>query len=417
MKITVHPSHLNGSAKAPPSKSLTQRAIAAGLLAHGTTVVRNPSYCSDAVAAISMAEALGATITKNHDSITVEAGLRPASATVTLHCGESGLAMRMFSPIAALSGSQTTFTGGGSLAVRPVNMIADALSQLGVMVETTGGLIPFTLKGELSGGRAVIDGSAGSQLLTGLLMALPLLKRDSEIVVHNLKSKPYINLTLKLLSDFGITVENHDFIRFTIKGNQAYKAHEYLVEGDWSGAAFLLAAGAISGDICVNNLKSDSLQADRAMLDVLKMAGAVLKTDGNSIRISKTDLRAFAFNATDSPDLFPPLAVLAAYSSGTSRIGGVGRLEHKESNRSKTIIEVLNSINIRAHAEKDDLVIKGGEVRGAEVSSYNDHRIAMMAAVAALGSRGEVIINGSEAVSNSFPDFFDTLRGCGAMIS
>lgn len=415
MKVIVQPSRPVGTVNAPPSKSLTQRAIAAGLLARGTTVIHNPSYCSDALAAIGMAEALGASVTRNRDAVIVKSGVRPGTA-VTLHCGESGLAMRMFAPIAALLSRETTFTGEGSLTGRPVTMINDALVQLGVRVDTTGGHLPFTLKGELSPGTVTIDGASGSQLLTGLLMTLPLLPAGSIVNVNNLKSKPYIDLTLKLLSEFGIAVENHDFVRFIIKGNQAYNAHKYMVEGDWSGAAFLLVAGAISGDICIDNLNRDSLQADKAVMDVLRMAGAGLKTDVNRISVSKADLFPFTFDATDSPDLFPPLAAMAAYCKGTSRIAGVSRLVHKESNRAEAIIDVLGALNIHAHVEGDDLVVNGGEVRGAAVGSHNDHRIAMMATVMALGGRGEVTITGAEAVNKSFPGFFDTLRSCGAMI-
>ncbi len=416
MKIIVQPSRPVGTVKAPPSKSLTQRAIAAGLLSRGTTVIHNSSYCSDALAATGMAEALGASVTRDRDAVIVKAGVRPGSA-VTLRCGESGLAMRMFAPIAAFLSRETTFTGEGSLTVRPVTMIKDALEQMGVRVDATGGHLPFTLKGELSPGTVTIDGTSGSQLLTGLLMTLPLLHAESVVNVSNLKSKPYIALTLKLLSEFGITVENNDFGRFEIKGNQAYNAHEYVVEGDWSGASFLLVAGAVSGDICIDNLNRDSLQADRAVMDVLKMAGAGLTTEGNKIKVSKRDLLPFAFDATDSPDLFPPLAALAAYCNGTSRIAGVGRLVHKESNRAEAIIDVLGALNIPAHVGGDELLIEGGEVRGAAVGSYNDHRIAMMAAVMALGGRGGVTITGAEAVNKSFPGFFDTLRSCGAMIS
>jgi 3-phosphoshikimate 1-carboxyvinyltransferase len=363
-----------------------------------------------------MAEALGASVTRDRDAVIVKAGVRSGSA-VTLRCGESGLAMRMFAPIAAFLSRETTFTGEGSLTGRPVTMIKDALEQMGVRVDATGGHLPFTLKGELSPGTVTIDGTSGSQLLTGLLMTLPLLHAESVVNVSNLKSKPYIALTLKLLSEFGITVENNDFGRFEIKGNQAYNAHEYVVEGDWSGASFLLVAGAVSGDICIDNLNRDSLQADRAVMDVLKMAGAGLTTEGNKIKVSKRDLLPFAFDATDSPDLFPPLAALAAYCNGTSRIAGVGRLVHKESNRAEAIIDVLGALNIPAHVGGDELLIEGGEVRGAAVGSYNDHRIAMMAAVMALGGRGGVTITGAEAVNKSFPGFFDTLRSCGAMIS
>jgi 3-phosphoshikimate 1-carboxyvinyltransferase len=415
MKVIVQPSRLVGTAKVPPSKSLTQRAIAAGLLSQGTTVILNPSFCNDALAAIRIAESLGASVTRNRDTVILKSGVRPGSA-VTLHCGESGLAMRMFAPIAALLSREATFTGEGSLTKRPVTMIKDALEQMGVTVDDTGGHLPFTLKGELSPGKVTIDGTSGSQLLTGLLMTLPMLHTGSVVNVNNLKSRPYIDMTLKLLSEFGIIVENNDYVRFTVKGNQAYNAHEYMVEGDWSGAAFLLVAGAVSGEIFVDNLNLDSLQADRAVMNVLRMAGAGLKTEANKIKLSKTDLLPFTFDATDSPDLFPPLAALAAYCNGTSRIAGVGRLEHKESNRAEAIIDVLGTLNIPARVEGDELLVEGGEVWGGAVDSHNDHRIAMMAAVMALGGRGAVTINGAESVNKSFPGFFDTLRSCGAMI-
>lgn len=415
MKITVRPSSISGEVTAPASKSLTQRAIAAGLLASGTTVVRNPSFCNDSLAVIKMAEALGAIVSTDEDMITIKAGLRPASP-VTLHCGESGLAMRMFAPIATALGSQTIITGEGSLTRRPVGMIGEALSQFGVTVTTNNGFLPMTISGKINGGSATIDGSTGSQLLTGLLMALPLLKSDSELTVHHLKSKPYISLTQQLLYDFGIKVENHEFKRFNIPGNQLYRAHEYTVEGDWSSAAFLLVAGAVAGEVTVSNLKCDSAQADRMVLDALIKAGVKLTKQDNQVKTARSDLKAFTFDATDSPDLFPPLAALSSYCRGISRIKGVSRLAHKESDRAKSIIQVLNELQINAYVEGDSMFIEGGDVRGTGVSSHNDHRIVMMEAVMALGCRGEVGITGAEAVSKSYPEFFEALKGLGAVI-
>jgi 3-phosphoshikimate 1-carboxyvinyltransferase len=414
MDIRVHPSHITGTVAAPPSKSLTQRAVAAGLLARGTTVIRYPSFCNDSLAAIRMAETLGARISTADDIITVQTGLRPVYP-VNLHCGESGLALRMFAPIATLINPLVTITGEGSLAGRPVNMITDALSQLGVTVVSNGGFLPLKLMGRIRGRNAVIDGSSGSQLLTGLLMAMPVLDSDTEITVKNLKSKPYISLTLQLLSDFGISVENHDFKRFFIRGNQSYRAHEYTVEGDWSGAAFLLVAGAIAGNVTVSNLNINSMQADRAIMQALDDAGCRLTENATGLNIAKSELRAFTFDATDCPDLFPPLAALSSYCMGVSRIKGVGRLAHKESNRARAIAEVLGALNISARVEGDEMFIEGGGVRGAVVSSHNDHRIAMMAAVMALTATGEVTITGGESVAKSFPDFYEVMTRLGAL--
>lgn len=415
MEIIVHPSRLKGIVEAPPSKSLTQRAIVAGLLANGTTLIRNPSFCNDSLAAISMAEALGARVSKESDSIIIEQG-RVSDSPVELHCGESGLALRMFSPVAALLSDHVSLTGEGSLVKRPVAMITEALSQLRVTVSTNKGLLPVTLRGRLRGGRAVIDGSTGSQLLTGLLMALPLAGSDSEIEVSNLKSRPYISLTLELLSDFGVFVENRGFSHFIVPGNQSYQAREYNVEGDWSGASFLLVAGAVAGTVTVSNLRTDSKQADMSIMQALRDAGCRLTVNGDRVMAERSELRAFTFDATDCPDLFPPLAALAARCSGTSRIRGVSRLVHKESDRAGAIAEVLSAMNIRSRIEGDEMLIDGGEVRGAVVSSHNDHRIAMMATVMALTAIGEVRIAGAGAVAKSFPDFYEAMTRLGTQV-
>lgn len=416
MNITVNPSQLAGAVVAPSSKSLTQRAIAAGLLTGGTTVIGHPSYCNDSLAAIGIARALGAKITEAGDFITLSAGKRP-SGNVTINCGESGLALRMFAPVAALISDDVTLTGEGSLLRRPVTMISEALSQLGVRVETAGGLLPIKLKGRLRAGRAHIDGSTGSQLLTGLLMALPLAEGETQLEVTGLTSKPYIDLTIGLLADFGITVFNDSFRMFTVPGGQAYRAREYSVEGDWSGAAFLLVAGATSGRVTVDGLNPHSLQADRAILQALDEAGAGLVTGPCGITATRSVLRAFTIDATDSPDLFPPLAALAARCDGASTIRGVGRLRHKESDRAEAIADVLGAMGINIGFSGDEMVITGGQARGAVVSSHNDHRIAMMAAVMAASAAGPVTITGAEAVSKSYPGFYDDLARIGAVIS
>ncbi len=416
MNITVSPSRLGGTLEAPPSKSLTQRAIAAGLLSSGTTVIRHPSFCNDSVAAMGIARALGANVTEEIDRIIISPGEIPAGP-VSINCGESGLALRMFAPVAALMSGSVSVTGEGSLMRRPVSMISEALAQLGVRVETAGGLLPVKLSGRLRAGRALVDGSTGSQLLTGLLMALPLANGESRLDVANLTSKPYIGLTLRLLTDFGITVMNDNFRTFTIPGNQVYRAREYSVEGDWSGAAFLLVAGATGGGVTVRNLGAGSMQADRAVMRALENAGAKIEVADESIKVSGAELRAFSFDATDSPDLFPPLAALAAGCDGASTISGVGRLRHKESDRAEAIADVLGAMGIGVRISGDMMVITGGQAKGAVISSHNDHRIAMMAAVMAASATGPVTITGAEAVAKSYPGFYDDLTRLGARVS
>ncbi|HNX66949.1 MAG TPA: 3-phosphoshikimate 1-carboxyvinyltransferase [Bacteroidales bacterium] len=413
---TLHPSEIRGEIIAPSSKSETQRAIAAALLAHGETIIKNPSYCNDSLAAIEMAKVLGASVEQVDNSIVIK-GRNQTSENVVLNCGESGLAMRMFSPIASLICDHCTITGQGSLLKRPVNMVTDALSKLGVTAESSDGFLPVTLNGVLKGGKIEIEGSKSSQLLTGLLMSLPLVEDDSEVQVINLKSKPYIDLTIQVLNTFGINVENEEFKRFIIPGRQKYHACEYSVEGDWSGAAFILVAGAIAGYVTVKNLNPETKQADIAILSALKLAGANISVNGNEVTANKSELRPFNFDATESPDLFPPLAALAVYCNGTSSIRGVSRLEYKESDRAITIMNVLGRMGIKTYIQDDDLIVEGGKVMESIVSSHNDHRIAMMAAVTALGASGNVTITEAKSVEKSYPGFFDDLRKLNITIS
>ena len=414
MERILQPSAINGSIKAPASKSMTQRAIAAALLADGQSIIHNPSYCDDSLAAMSIAVGLGARVEPqvNQLKITGSAILKETK----LNCGESGLAIRMFSPIVALYPSEITMVGANSLKKRPMIMIEEALNQLGVKCKSSDGFLPITIQGPITGGHCEIDGSISSQLLTGLLMALPLASKDSEIKVKNLKSKPYIDMTLQLLNSFGISVENSDYTLFRIPGNQKYVPHNYTVEGDWSGGAFLLVAGAISGQLTVKGLRSDSRQSDISVLKALKMAGVQMIIGEDQVEISKSELKPFEFDATESPDLFPPLVALASYCSGISTIKGVSRLIFKESNRAKTLMEEFGKMNVKIEVTDDIMSITGGRPDAAWVESHDDHRIAMATAVASLGATGRVSIRDSQCVAKSYPGFFDDLRHLGVLV-
>lgn len=413
MQIKVFPSGITGTIHAPPSKSMTQRSIAAALLCGGTTFIHQPSFCDDSLAALQMAQNLGAEVVSAKGEISIRGGFDIKNPN--LLCGESGLAMRMFAPIVALQDKEMIFTGKGSLNARPVSMIGEALIQLGAGFASNKGFLPFTVHGPMKGGYADIDGSVSSQLLTGLLMALPCTASDSEIRVRDLKSTPYISMTLQLLNDFGIAIENRTFESFLIKGNQKYQACEYHVEGDWSGAAFLLVAGAIAGKIRVEGLKAESLQADRAIIDALQLAGASFSVSGNSVITEHSPLNAFQFDATDCPDLFPPLAALAANCRGKSRIKGAKRLMHKESNRAYTIHQELSNLGIQVEISGDDMLITGGLIQGGDCDSHNDHRIAMMLAVLALNASGPVKIENVDCINKSFPAFFDNMKVLGVI--
>lgn len=414
MERSVEPSFITGEIKAPPSKSMTQRAIAAALLADGESLIVNPSYCDDSLAAMSIAVSLGSRVEPLPGSMRITGSMELKETK--LNCGESGLAIRLFSPVASLFDAEITVTGSGSLKKRPMTMVEDALRQFGVECTTTGGLLPLTIRGPLKGGGCDIDGSISSQLLTGLLMSLPVAENDSVIRVRNLKSKPYIGMTLEVLKDFGIEVSNENYEIFRIPGRQKYLPRTWEVECDWSGGAFLLVAGAINGNIKVTGLSLRSSQSDKAIVDALRLAGAEIRISGGDIEISRSAMKAFEFDATDSPDLFPPLAALAAHCEGVSRIKGTSRLVHKESDRAMALCEEFEKMGIKINVSGDFMAVEGGKVRGAHVSSHEDHRIAMASAVAALRAEGTIYIKDSHAVGKSYPAFYDDLIRAGAVV-
>jgi 3-phosphoshikimate 1-carboxyvinyltransferase len=404
----IKPGSVDGICRAPSSKSELQRAIAAAFLARGRSEISFFSLCDDSRAALNIVEALGASVQSSDDMLIVEAGIRkPASS---LDCGESGLCLRMFAPIAALFEEEITLTGRGSLFKRPIDMIESGLRNAGVRCQGHGGFPPLIVQGPLSGGKIILDGSQSSQHVTGFLMALPLAEGDSEIIVDNVRSKPYIELTLAVMSAFGVSAIA-DFGRghFSIRGSQHYLSKSYSVEGDWSGAAFLLVAGAVAGSVTVTDLNPASLQADRNILRVLKECGAAVSFYPQGITVSRSSLSAFDFNAEDAPDLFPPLAVLACYCRGKSRIRGAGRLRYKESARANALVDVLGRMGASIRLDGDTLEINGSDLKGGKVESHNDHRIAMAAAIAALGSQRRVELDHPECVSKSYPHFFEDL--------
>ena len=415
MDLTVYPSQISGVVTANPSKSHMQRAIVAGLLASGRTVISNPSFCEDSKAAMNVAVDLGAKVEVEKNKVVISGGFDPVGNT--LNCGESGLGLRMFSAVAALSGKEITLVGQGTLKSRSVAMIEKPLTDLGARVTSKQGKLPVTVRGPLTGGKTIVDGSLSSQFLTGLLMALPLAEKDSELSVNDLKSRFYIDLTIKVLEDFGIDVINNNYEHFFIQGGQSYKSREYQIEGDWSGAAFLLVAGAVGGEVEIENLAVDSSQADRQILDVLEQFGARIIRGKNTIQVTKAEMKPFNFDATDSPDLFPPLVVLASYAKGKSRIKGVSRLAGKESNRAEALVEEFFKVGIKIETDGDDMIIHGGGVTGGTINSRNDHRIAMAAAVAVVGAGGNINIQGYECISKSYPDFFTDYQKTGGKIN
>ncbi len=411
---SIKPMEINGRINAPPSKSMMGRAVASAVLVEGIIAIVRPSFGDDGLAAMGMAETLGADLNKSTKQVMVSSAgiLRTMPEGNVLQCEESGLCIRMFTPILALRKNEMVLDASGSLRKRPMRML-ESISQIGAVILTDAGFPPIRIHGPLKGGMIRIDGSESSQFLTGLLMALPLCREDSVIEVSNLKSKPYIEMTIKLLKDFGIAIVNEDFQTFRLPGGQKYSPGlAYAVEGDWAGASFQLVAGAVAGKVTVDNLRMDSLQADKAIIDALRSAGAKIAVSsfGSSVSAEKKELNAFEFDATDCPDIFPPLVALAANCKGTTVLHGANRLKGKESDRASALAQEFAKLGINVKVEGDVMKIEGGKIKGGETDSHNDHRIAMAAAIAALNANEEVKIKNSECVSKSYPAFFDDLE-------
>ena len=366
----------------------------------------------------------------------------------------------MMIPLMAQLGSKpVTFTGEKTLLGRPLTGAKEIMDAFGASIvsvcpdgcpETPSDIpetssdnpvrVPLTVAGPLKAGRAEISGKHGSQLISGLLMALPFAERNSSLIVHEPKSIPYMFITLEVLKKFGIRIGNDmlggpDFLAsdgdwslctemvFKVKGGQRYKAADIDLEGDWSAAANFLVAGAIFGKAELQGLDTTSLQADLSVMDILMDAGASLSQldgDRGNITVQRAPLKAFSVDASNCPDLFPIISVLAAFCQGTSRLAGVGRLANKESDRAKAIIEMLTQMGVRASIEGDVMIIEGHNLaqrllgrsllKGGNYNSHHDHRMVMALKVAALGADSPIVIDDEDCVAKSFPQFHETFE-------
>jgi 3-phosphoshikimate 1-carboxyvinyltransferase len=423
MIVTIHPSSISGTVQAPASKSSMQRACAAALVRKGISLIHNPGNSNDDIAAVEVIQQLGAIVEVSGEGTLRINSLGVHAVGTEINCGESGLGIRMFTPLAALNHHQITIDGEGSLLKRPMDFFDEVLPHLGVTVESNGGKLPLEIRGPLQPGNIEIDGSLSSQFLTGLLMAYA--AADAKYVsikVNNLKSKPYVDLTLKVMNDFGLKIpENRDYEEFYFKSSAAAPSQQlvnYTVEGDWSGAAFLLVAAAIAGNCTVIGLDVATTQADKTILQALIDCGCILSVQEKQIETGPGSLKAFHFNATDCPDLFPPLVALACYCQGTTVIEGVNRLAHKESNRAFTLQEEFAKMGVEIQLQGDLMLIEGGTgVIGAKVVSHHDHRIAMACAIAALRAEGITTIGDAEAVNKSYPGFYEHLQDLGVNLN
>ena len=444
----------------PSSKSFAQRAIVAAALAHGVSHLSGYSACGDNESAISVAKALGARVNINGSDLEIEGiGARPGTLKLEeLHTGESGLLTRLMVPLlSVLSASPVRVTGEKTLLGRPLTGAHDIMAAYGVRLYPESNknvkgafeakeavnkdvtearksdcYLPLSVSGPIIPGRADVSGKGGSQLISGLLAALPLAGGKSVLYVHEPKSIPYLFITVDVLKKFGIRIgsemeggddflETQDWalctgLNFRIKGPQAYQAASFAIEADWSGAAPFLVAGAVFGDIEVTGLDTASLQADISIMDILMEAGASMsQLEDGSLHVMRAPLSPFKADLNNCPDLFPIVAVLAAFCPGESELLGVERLRHKETDRAAAIVEMLEAMGVTVTVDEDLMTItgmglsqrlaSGNLLKGGKFRSHGDHRMVMALKVASLGASSPVEIDDVDCVAKSFPQF------------
>ncbi|WP_276132146.1 3-phosphoshikimate 1-carboxyvinyltransferase [Polluticoccus soli] len=417
MQAAISPGNLFGDIQVPASKSMMQRVCAAALLHNGKTTIINPGMSDDDNAALNIIQALGADVEQLDNRIEITShGIFPK--TDSIFCGESGLAARLFIPIAALSNKAIRIDGSGSLITRPLDLFTEVLPRMNVTVQHNSGKLPFVVQGPLQAKDIELDGSLSSQFLSGILFAAGYdLQEPINITVNELKSIPYIDLTLAVLKRFGYVIGHNGYKVFTIQPRVNVPNEITIdIEGDWSSAAVLMVGAALTGAAKFSGLSINSQQADTAILQALNLAGAQVTVD-NTIEVKQGPLKGFEFDATHCPDLFPALAILASCCPGESRIHGVHRLIHKESNRIESISDMLEAFEVFHAVEDDALYIEGKRTfEPAKIFSHNDHRIAMAAAIGALRAYDTVYITNADSVNKSYPNFFTDLQKLGAHV-
>ncbi len=409
MKKTISPGKYTGIIHIPSSKSDTQRAVLAAALCKGSSVLSSIGNSHDEVAMLQAVQKLGAQVINLESNKTVITGIQkfPAEAIINMH--ESGLGFRLISNVCAAHIGKYEITGTGSLSKRPMHFFEEILPQFGAKVKSQNGYIPIEIDGPMHGCEISLDGSLSSQYLSGLLMALPLLETESRLSVQNLKSIPYVQMTLNTLTQFGIEIQHQNFEEFVIAGKQKYLPTNYEIEGDWSAASYWLVASALGQEIQVSGLSLTSLQADKSILKAFEAANCTVVFGEKQISIEGNERKFFQFDATHCPDLFPALTTFAALCDGRTDIKGISRLKHKESDRGEVLKSEFEKLGVNIVLnEQDDMMHIYGKnaIEGGKVSSHNDHRIAMCFAIAGMFAEDEIEIDQAESVGKSYLDFW-----------
>ena len=406
-QITLFPTSLKGDINVPPSKSLSHRALICAALSDGVSEITNIIYSDDINATIEALKQLGAKFTKQSDKLIVEGTKKLKLKRKEVDCNESGSTIRFLIPIFSLTNKEVHFTGKESLIQRPQSIYKKIFDQDNNTFKVEDNKV--VVKGSIKARKYIIKGNVSSQFISGLLFSLPLLDDDSTIMVDGpLESKSYVDLTIDMLDHYGIEVVEIEGGYF-IEGKQSYKAKNYRVEGDFSQAAFFLVAGTLNGAIKVDDLNHESFQGDKQIINVIKdMKGKLIFTE-NGFVTEKSNTSSTTVDLSNCPDLGPIIALLASLSSGTTKIINAGRLRIKESDRIESTVETLLKLGANITSTKDSITITGRKSLKGDVllDSYNDHRIAMMIAIAALRCENPIKLSNPQAVNKSYPHFFE----------
>jgi 3-phosphoshikimate 1-carboxyvinyltransferase len=407
---------LKGKVCAPPSKAYTQRKLIAAALSDGTSKISGPLISDDTEAALRAVKALGAKVKATEDCWTIEGAQPLRGAQTPIDCGESGATLRFMIPIAALAPEPSVFVFGKSLEKRPIEPLFQSLKKLGAEARSQRKASIYVQGGGIAGGKTSMPGDVSSQFVSGLMFACPMAQSDTEIILTTpLESKGYVKMTQAVLAEHCVNVSIlEEFDRLHIASKQTYKPCSQRVPGDFSSAAFLLAAAAITrSDVTVENLDYATVQGDKAILSILKRMGVNGRVCPDHVEIEGKSgvLEAMDVDARHIPDLVPVCAALACYAKGTSKIHDAHRLRYKESDRLMSVYLELKKMGAEIAMDEASLTVKGPcALHGTVIDPHNDHRIAMACAVAALGASGETQIQGAECVRKSYPRFFNDLR-------
>lgn len=416
---------LKGNIKVPPSKSLSHRAIICAALGSEKSVIENVDFSEDIMATIEAMETLGAKIIKKDDNTINVWGMFNEESKRKLvrdiDCNESGSTLRFSIPISLLFNGITKFIGKGNLGKRPLDTYFEIFEEQGIKYNNVEDGLDMIVKGNIKPGEFNIKGNISSQFVTGLLFTLPLLDGDSKInITTKMESKAYIDLTIDCMKDFGVYIENKDYKEFIIKGNQKYKGRTYKLEGDYSQAAFYLVANVLGSDIGIENLNLESLQGDKAIIEILERMGAEFYKEGDIIKTKPIkELKGTIIDGSDCPDIIPVLSLAATLAKGKTEIINAGRLRIKECDRINAIYTGLKILGANIEEKENGLVIEGvSELKGGvDCWSFKDHRIAMTLAIASTRCIEDISIIDYDVVSKSYPKFFEDFKMLGGQIS